>query len=589
MGKFLNLLNTNISAPSLGDLLEKRGILSKKELKSLAKEANQTGNNLSQIILSQPSPDKEDQILRALSDFFNLPAIFLRNASIHPPVLNLIPKEVAEQHQIIIFKKIKNNVLAATCNPEDQDIVAFINKKTSLTTKLFITTKKDIDAALKRYHLKNNNPLWPVAKEIKEPADFDYDDPEKLEKLAESVSIIKMLSGIIEKAVQSGASDIHFEPGKEKVIIRFRVDGVLHKISDCPKNLLPLITARIKVLANLKIDEHILPQDGRFQYLIDSSQELAIRVSIIPTLNGPKSTLRLLAMKDKLFTLKKLGLNKNHYQILKDGINYPYGIILVTGPTGSGKTTTLYTLLKMINKEGINICTIEDPIEYGIENINQMQIKPELGLTFARGLRALLRQDPNVLMIGEIRDLETAEIATNAAMTGHLVFSTLHTNNAFLAPQRLVEMGLPPYLISSVANLIIGQRLVRKLCPHCRSQIRANKKFIQDYQKTISLAAILKKLKFQKLLPPETTLNNLKFYRPKGCAKCNHTGYQGRIGIYEIIKLDQRVKQLILQHESGEELKKILSPDILSMTEDGILKVFHGTTTIEEVLRATKE
>lgn len=587
MVQLLNFLKINNYHNRLIDVLVKRGLLNKLVVNDLKKALKNEEESLTELIFANTLIENEDKVLATLSEFFKLPTVLLRHKSIAPQVLNLIPKEVAEQHQVITFKKIKNVVLVATANPENLTLSDFITKKTGLAVNLFITTPKDIALALRKYNLKGAGDLWHLTNDSKENK-TDELNAEKLERLAESIPIIKMINGLIEQAFKSNASDIHFEPIGEKVIVRFRVDGILHKINEYPKSLLPLITARIKVLANLKIDEHILPQDGRFQYLFDND-EIAIRVSIIPTLNGAKSALRLLEMKDKAFTLKKLGVNKNHYSLLKEGIKYPYGMILVTGPTGSGKTTTLYTLLKMLNKEAINICTIEDPIEYGIPNINQMQVRPEVGLTFAKGLRALLRQDPNVLMVGEIRDLETAEIAANAAMTGHLVLSTLHTNNAFLAPQRLIEMGVQSFLVSSVINLIIGQRLVRKLCRHCRIPVRSHKKFFAEYKSLIPLPATFKKLKQQKLLPREANINQVTFYRSRGCAKCNYTGYQGRVGIYEIIKLDDHVRELILKHQSGEELRKILIKKIPTMLEDGILKIFNGVTTIEEVLRASKE
>jgi type II secretory ATPase GspE/PulE/Tfp pilus assembly ATPase PilB-like protein len=294
-------------------------------------------------------------------------------------------------------------------------------------------------------------------------------------------------------------------------------------------------------------------------------------------------------MKQKMFSLPKLGLNKNHANILKDEIVVPQGMILVTGPTGSGKTTTLYTLLRMLNTEEVNICTIEDPVEYGIDNINQMQVKPQVGLTFANGLKSLLRQDPNVIMVGEIRDTETANIAVNSAMTGHLVLSTLHTNNAFSAPQRLVEIGVQPYLVNSVINIAVGQRLVRTLCKHCRIKLRSSEKLLKEFSQDLNFAGTLKKLQQLGHLPSKAKLSDIQFYRHRGCSKCNNTGYTGRVGIYEVFKVDDKLRNIIL-HDSSEKAVKdyLLKKDTLTMTEDGLLKVFNGQTTIDEVIRVTK-
>jgi len=307
-------------------------------------------------------------------------------------------------------------------------------------------------------------------------------------------------------------------------------------------------------------------------------------------LNGTKIVLRLLDTQDKDFSLKRLGLNQKDLTTMKTEIAHPQGIILVTGPTGSGKTTTLYTLMRMLNKENVNICTIEDPIEYGLEGINQTQINLMAGLTFANGLRSLLRQDPNIIMVGEIRDIDTADISINAAMTGHLVLSTLHTNNAFLAIQRLTEMGVQPFLAASVVNMIIGQRLVRKICPHCQSKSHLTKNLVAEYKKFFNLEEIFCKLKKLNLIPRSQSLYQIKLLHGKGCEKCSFTGYRGRVGIYEILKVDKNIYKTILKDPSAESIKReAMKQGVLTMTEDGVLKVLSGQTTFEEVLRVTKE
>jgi type II secretory ATPase GspE/PulE/Tfp pilus assembly ATPase PilB-like protein len=413
-------------------------------------------------------------------------------------------------------------------------------------------------------------------------------DQQEAEKMAKDVSVIKLVNDIIEKALLSGASDVHIEPTRNRVVVRYRVDGLLRKVNSLPKVLLPSVVARIKILTNLKIDEHMVPQDGRFRFKYQE-REVALRVSIIPTLNGPKAVMRLLDSSKQLLNLSKLGLNAVHMDIMKKEIESPQGMILVTGPTGSGKTTTLYTLLDILNREDVNICTIEDPIEYDLGNVSQMQVNSRVGLTFAQGLRSLMRQDPNIIMVGEIRDYETAEIVMNAAMTGHLVLSTLHTNSAFLAPQRLMEMGVAPYMVSSVSNLIIGQRLVRRLCPDCRVRLRLNEKALDEYESKLDIKRSITKLKKLGLIPEGQNLSDLTMYRPKGCRKCNHSGYKGRIGIYEVIPFDDKLSELVLAKGSESAIRQLMEDKVVNMTEDGILKVINGISTFDEVVRVTRE
>jgi type II secretory ATPase GspE/PulE/Tfp pilus assembly ATPase PilB-like protein len=410
------------------------------------------------------------------------------------------------------------------------------------------------------------------------------------EKLAQHVPIIKMVDTVIDRALKQNASDIHLEPTTDRVIIRFRIDGMLHKIVELPHAVLPPLVARLKLMANLKLDEYRLPQDGRFRVSFNE-REVAIRISAIPTLHGTKMVLRLLDTKERQFALGKLGLNSNDLAIIKREIAKPHGMVLVTGPTGSGKTTTLYAFLKLLHRENVNICTVEDPIEYGIEGINQMQINPVVNLGFAAGLRSLLRQDPDIVMVGEIRDSETAEMAINAAMTGHLVLSTLHTNSAFLAVQRLIEMGVAPFQIGSVVNMVVGQRLVRKICGHCAERLPSSHKALESYAALFNLEEVFAKLQRLGLVPPPNPpLWEVKLSRGRGCARCSGTGYQGRIGIYELLAVDRVMEELITAGSPADAIKQAaLKQGTLTMAEDGVLKVLQGLTTFDEVLRVTKE
>ncbi|MFH0820112.1 MAG: GspE/PulE family protein [bacterium] len=569
----------------LGEILKKEGLLTKEQFETIVRQAEKAGRHLTEIIFEDSSLP-EEKTLALLCQFYDLPPVFLRKKVISPLVINLIPKEVAEQHNVIIFKKIKDVIHVAITNPENYQILEFIKKKTELEPIPHLTTPKDINVALRKYNTQIGEDLAQIIDySVKEAAALNVSP----EQAARFLPVIKMVNGIIEKALGKGASDIHVEPTLDKIIIRYRIDGMLNRVAELPKEALPLFITRIKILANLKIDEHMIPQDGRFHFKYQD-QEIAIRVSIIPTLHGPKAALRLLEMQQKVFTLRKLGLNQNHYGLLKNEIKANQGMILVTGPTGSGKTTTLYTLMRMLNREDVNICTIEDPIEYSIDNINQMQVKPQVGLTFASGLRSLLRQDPNIIMVGEIRDEETASMAANSAMTGHLVLSTLHTNNAFFVVQRLYEMGIQPYLLASVINLVIGQRLVRRICSNCRGRGRFPEKIIANYQPFLKIKETITKLKKQDLLPKDIKVQEFRLLHGRGCAKCNYTGYQGRVGIYEILKIDRKMRKLILSDNSEEAIRRYAaSQNILTMAEDGILKVLNGVTTFDEVLRVTKE
>ncbi len=584
----LNFIFKNNQQKELWKALEGKNYLSREQFNQAVQTAERENRHITEVLFEDENLPKE-KLLQSFSQAYNAPAVLLKEKVISPEVLKLIPKEVAEQHQVIVFKKIKNIINVALINPENVQTLEFIKKKTGFDPVVFITTPEDIEYALKKYKSEIKAEFKKI---IHDSTKETLAIHETAEKMAQHVPTIKMVNTIIEQALGSNASDIHLEPSTDKITVRFRVDGLLKKIVDLPKEVLPPLVTRIKLLANLKIDEHRLPQDGRFKFTY-KEREVAIRVSAIPTLHGTKIVMRLLDIKEKPFTLLSLGLNSKDLKTVKREITKPQGLILVTGPTGSGKTTTLYSILRMLNNEKVNICTIEDPIEYGIEGINQTQINPNAGLVFANGLKSLLRQDPDIIMVGEIRDVETADLAINAAMTGHLVFSTLHTNNAFLAIQRLVEMGIQPFLAASVSNLIIGQRLVRKLCPSCKSSRGSQEKVIEKYGSLFDLEGVFAKLKRLGLWPKiykNQTLKSVKFFHALGCPNCSETGYKGRVGIYEVLTIEENLYNQILMDSSQKEIKKqALKQDVLTMTEDGLLKVFSGRTTFEELIRVTKE
>jgi len=394
----------------------------------------------------------------------------------------------------------------------------------------------------------------------------------------EDVSIIKIVEGLLDYAYKNKASDIHIEPYENKTLIRFRVDGILHDILSIPKSLHDLIITRIKILAILRTDEHRAAQDGKLRFNHEG-EDVDVRVSIVPIVYGEKAVLRLLAETTGQFTLDNLGLSDENLETIKDNIKSPWGMILATGPTGSGKTTTLYTILKRLNTREVNISTIEDPVEYGIESINQIQVNEETNLTFSNGLRSIVRQDPDIIMVGEIRDEETASIAVNAAMTGHLVLSTLHTNDSATTLPRLLDMGIKPFLVASTLNVVIAQRLVREICQHCKKE----KKLDKDEKDLI-------KKEFSKEVIDNYDLLYATLYEGVGCPSCQATGYQGRVGVYEVLDVSSEIKQMVMDKENANEIEEQAKKEgMLPLIESGIKKVLGGVTTLEELFRVAQE
>jgi type IV pilus assembly protein PilB len=408
--------------------------------------------------------------------------------------------------------------------------------------------------------------------------------------MSEEIPVIRVVDTLLEYAVLEKASDVHIEPQENAVTVRYRIDGVLHDVMTLPKLIQPALVARIKVLSNLKIDEHRLPQDGRFKIEKDG-YKFSLRVSTIPVFDGEKVVMRLLDESGKAMTLEQLGFLPSQLELVNRNIKKPHGMLLVTGPTGSGKSTTLYAVLSILNTKGVNISTIEDPVEYRTVGANQMQVNPKIGLTFAVGLRALLRQDPNIIMIGEIRDQETAEEAMHAAMTGHIVLSTLHTNSAAGALPRLLDIGEQAYLIASTVNAVMGQRLVRVICPDCKVEMPLEESYAESLAKQFNLEKLIGVLMREGVAPKTTKkLSDLKFFHGQGCDKCSSTGYRGRLGIHEILEVTPDIGEMIVKHASTQELQEAAEKNgMILMWEDGFIKAVQGITTIEEILRVSKE
>lgn len=571
------------------DILLDSKTMSEEDFAKLEKEAADDNRELEPLILEKKIIEERDLYEKA-AKFFDVPFISLKEQTIKKEALFNIPETIALAHNIIAFDSNDHDIKIAVLDPEDLETFEFIKKKVKLKPVVHLTTPDNIKEGLKQYRQSLKN-------ELKEFSDerADHDDiglpagDGDLEKIAKDLPIVKIVNDILEYALFKDASDIHIEPQEEDVIVRYRIDGILYPVMTLDKNIHTGIVARIKILSNLKVDEHRLPQDGRFK-ISSEKYRVSFRVSIIPTFDGEKIVIRILDEKAQILSLENLGLQPKSLEMMKRNITKPHGMILVTGPTGSGKTTTLYTVLNILNTPKVNISTIEDPIEYRMPHVNQSQISPKIGFTFDSGLRALLRQDPNVIMVGEIRDEETAKTAVHAAMTGHLLLSTLHTNDAITTLPRLSQMGIPSFLIASTTNMIISQRLVRKICPFCREEYKLTKKAIEDLEKQLDISDILSRLESEGAIKSKDNLETLSFYRGAGCKKCNGSGYKGRIGVYETLEMTPELSEVILKGgDVGEIEKEAAKQGMFKLVEDGFLKAVSGTTTLEEVLRVTKE
>jgi len=565
-------------------ILEKAKILSSEEFEKLYAEARDNNKSLENYLIEKKIITSS-LLYENVAKYYDLPFINLDSQSINKEIIFNIPETIANTYQLIAFEANDKEIKIATINPENLEIFEFIKKKTGLKIKKYITTPENIKENLRQY----NQNISITLKNLKGKK-LKNDKTENLEKIAEDRPVVKIVDSIIEYAINQDASDIHIEPEEKAVMVRYRIDGILHDIMGLSKEAQDGILARIKILANLKVDEHRLPQDGRFK-ISNEKYKISFRVSTIPTIDGEKIVIRLLNEDAHILSLEQLGLQQSSLEVIQKNMKKPNGMILATGPTGSGKTTTLYTILNYLNKPEVNISTVEDPIEYRMNRVNQTQINHKIGFTFALGLRALLRQDPDIIMVGEIRDEETAEIAVHSAMTGHLVLSTLHTNDAVTTLPRLSDMGIPPYLLASTTNLIIAQRLVRKICPHCIQSYNLDIEAIKEIEKNINIDKILKTLTERKVIIKNSKdLKSLLFYKGKGCEKCNKTGYKGRIGIYETLEITPEISALIVKKASSKELmEQAEKQGMLTMMEDGFMKAKNGITTLEEVIRVTKE
>ncbi|MBP8994726.1 MAG: type II/IV secretion system protein, partial [Bacteroidales bacterium] len=565
-----------IPLEKIKEFLVDNNLVSPEAFQMALDDSQRTGQNIIDILVSRGFIS-EDYAYQLYSEFFKTPVIKLRGRLIKKSILSIIPEEMARTRRIAVFDKDDSGFLyLAMEDPGDLETINFVEKYTNMPVKVFLTTNRDLDYVYSLYGKE-------VVEDFKKVIEDNIRETARLKlmgekEVAEELPIINIVDAILAYAISLNASDIHIEALRETVLIRFRIDGVLHEIIRIPKEVHPAIVARIKLLANLKIDEHRKPQDGRFRYEA-LGEAMDIRVSVMPTFYGEKIAMRLLKATAKPMSLKELGMLDDTIKLVEESIRKSYGMFLVTGPTGSGKTTTLYSILNMLNKPEVNIVTIEDPIEYYIPYANQTQVNPQAGVTFATGLRSILRQDPNIILIGEIRDEETAEIAVNSALTGHLVLSSLHTNDAPTAVPRLIDMKVPSFLISAVLNTVIAQRLVRRICKDC----------IESYEPDEEIVESLKR-QFKEMEGKEIEIPKV-LYRGRGCQICNNTGYKGQIGIFEALNFDEDLRRLINEPDfSLDNLRnKAQEKGMVSMMEDGLKKAQLGMTTVEEILRVIRE
>ncbi|MEI7513428.1 MAG: GspE/PulE family protein [bacterium] len=573
-----------IEESQLREFITDAGLVSQKDFdvaEEIAKKKNESVGNT----LVSEGKITEDDLRRMQAYLLGIPFVDLKDQKVGIEVLSLIPEPIARTHNIIAFKKDKDFLEVAMLDTDDLSSIGFIKKKTGLKILTRLTNLESIKSVLLQYQKSLKDDFGDLIQKessvlsVQNGTESEGD----LKKIAEDLPVVRMVDTLLKHAILQGASDIHIEPIENEVVVRYRIDGMLRDAMVLPKQAGLSITARIKVLSNLKLDEKRLPQDGRFKIGLDGEQ-VSFRVSILPTYYGEKTVMRILRENASGFSLEGLGFHGIGLERLHEATKLSTGMILTTGPTGSGKTTTLYTVLDLLNQPDVNISTIEDPIEYQMKRINQTQVKSEIGLTFANGLRSLVRQDPDIIMVGEIRDNETASLAINAALTGHLVLSTLHTNSAAGAMPRLIDMKIEPFLLVSTLSVVVAQRLVRRLTK-AKEKYFMTKAGLDALRKSVDLDRVLEHLKKEKIVAPDATWDKVPFYRPKKSDE-SEDGYKSRVGIHEVLKMSPTIKEMIIKGETADKIEEQGKKEgMLTMLEDGIFNCVLGETTLEEVLR----
>ncbi len=558
-------------ATKIGEMLLKGNLLTSDQLRSALETQERTHERIGTILV-KAGYIKEEELLAFLGRQFSLPVVDLSKYEINPEVVRLLPEEMVQKHLALPINRVGAKMIVAVSDPSSMAIVDGIGFKTGYSVELVLASERDITTAINKFFDRSME-FKDIISDLDEDLEVvreEQDEIADLERAVDDAPVVKLANYLLTEAIKRRASDIHIEPYEKEFRVRYRVDGVLYEVMRPPMRLRNALSSRLKIMASLDIAERRLPQDGRIKMKIGKGREMDFRVSVLPTIYGEKIVLRLLDKSNLQLDMGKLGFEPQQLTDFMTQIHRPYGMILVTGPTGSGKTTTLYSALSDLNKTTDNISTAEDPVEYNFAGINQVQMKEDIGLTFSSALRSFLRQDPDIIMVGEIRDYETAEIAVKASLTGHLVLSTLHTNDAPSTVTRLLNMGIEPFLVSSSLNLIVAQRLARRVCEHCKEEAKVLPKALVDAG-----------------MKPE----RIKGARPakgKGCEECNGTGFRGRVALYEVMTIKEEIKDLVLRGGSAIDIKReAVRLGMKTLRQAGLSKLEEGVTTLEEVLRVT--
>ena len=592
-----------IADETVKELLIEHGQLPKDKLMELLAEQQKGGQSLQSMVIER-GVVTEKELVQLFAAFANIPFIELDPKQVPKEVMEVLPERIARQYNAVVFKIEGDKKFLAMEDPDDVQGIDFIQKEIGSNYELYMVTSENMLQVLENYRDG-------VAQELSEVIAVQEEDSTtkqevRQEDIAEDSPVAQTVNLLLEYAIRSNASDIHIEPREDYLQVRYRIDGVLKEANKLPRSVMAALVSRIKILSNLKIDERRVPQDGRFKVTV-AGKKYALRVSTLPISEGEKVVMRILDETNKALTLEQLGYWGYSLKAINAALVQPHGMILVTGPTGSGKSTSLFSALTILNKPDVNISTVEDPVEYKIQGANQTQVNPVAGMTFVAGLRALLRQDPNIIMVGEIRDGETANLGVQAALTGHLVFSTLHTNNAATCLPRLLDMGIEPFLIASTVRVVIGQRLVRRLCPKCKVSYVPSKEEIASMSQMFGLKTAdemkrIHTLEAQaqsegigedigaELSSTDTDIKRLYKPSPEGCADCNHNGYKGRMGIYEVLSNSNEIQKLIVSNGTSNIIQALaIQEGMVTMQTDGFIKALRGQTAVEEILRVTRE
>jgi type IV pilus assembly protein PilB len=558
-------------ATKIGEMLLKGNLITQEQLLTALDTQKRTRERIGSLLV-KAGAIKEPELLSFLGRQFNIPVVELSKYEINPEVVRLLPEDMVQKNLALPINRVGAKLIVAVADPSNMAILDAIGFKTGYSVELVLASEREITAAINKYFdqsLEFKDIISELDDELEVVREEEVDVSE-IERGVDDAPVVKLVNFVLTDAIKRRASDIHIEPYEKEFRVRYRIDGVLYEVMRPPLKMRNAICSRLKILASLDIAERRLPQDGRIKLKVGKGKEMDFRVSVLPTIFGEKTVLRLLDKSSLQLDMSKLGFEPDQLRDFMEAIHRPYGMVLVTGPTGSGKTTTLYSALTDLNKTTDNISTCEDPVEYNFAGINQVQVKEEIGLTFAGSLRSFLRQDPDIIMVGEIRDYETAEIGVKAALTGHLVLSTLHTNDAPGTVSRLLNMGIEPFLVSTSLNLVLAQRLARRVCTHCSEEMKIPPKALSDAG-----------------MKPDR-LKHARLLRGKGCDECNTTGFRGRVALYEAMPVREEIKDLVLRGGSALDIKReAIRLGMKTLRQSGLTKVEEGVTTLEEILRVT--